>query len=66
MTFLTESKLEEQASATGWNLLKASLPDLTKTLTVQQRGIPLWKYAVVLALIFLLIETLLIRFWKTT
>ena len=66
MTFLTETKLDELSAAAGWNLLKASLPDLTKTLTVLQRGVPLWKYAVVLGLIFLLIETLLIRFWKTT
>lgn len=69
MNFLSEAELKTaigQAGFESWNLLEASVQDVGKTLSQLNKGISLWKYAIVLALLFLLIETLLIRFWKTS
>ena len=38
--------------------------DFTKMIVAKQKGIELWKYALLLALLFLAIEILLLRFWK--
>ncbi|MEZ4906372.1 MAG: hypothetical protein R2771_01720 [Saprospiraceae bacterium] len=38
--------------------------NFTKMINAEQNGIQLWKWAIILALIFLAIEILLIRFWK--
>ncbi|MGE5356964.1 MAG: BatA domain-containing protein [Deltaproteobacteria bacterium] len=38
--------------------------NFTKLINAKQRGIELWKWAVILALIFLAIEIILLRFWK--
>ncbi len=56
----------ESKNLSNWKLLKAAVEDLGKTLTMLNKGVSLWKYAVALALFFLLVETLLIRFWKKT
>lgn len=45
--------------------VNASVPDLTKHLKQLTDGISLWKYCILIMLLFLLIETLLLRFWKT-
>ncbi len=37
---------------------------LTRTLTVEQKGTELWKWCLFLILVFLLLESLLIRFWN--
>jgi len=49
----------------NWSYFNASTPDLKKTLLDLNNGIALWKYAIFAALICLLLEILLIRFWKT-
>lgn len=38
--------------------------DFSEIITTQSKGTPLWKWCLVLALIFLALETLLLRFWK--
>lgn len=38
--------------------------DFTKMIVEKQKGIELWKYALLLALIFLAVEIILLRFWK--
>lgn len=68
MTFFTEDEISQELSNAGlsnWTLLKSTVQDVGKTLSVLNKGFSLWKYAIVLALLFLLMETLLIRFWKT-
>jgi hypothetical protein len=60
------TQLSNGAHLAGVQLYKANVNDLTKTLNQQAEGIPLWKYCVLLALLFLLIEILLLRFWKTS
>lgn len=39
--------------------------NFTKMINAKQRGVELWKWAIILALLFLAIEILLLRFWKT-
>ena len=38
--------------------------DFADTITTQSKGTPLWKWCLILALIFLLLETVLLRLWK--
>ncbi|NND08544.1 MAG: hypothetical protein HKN87_19360 [Saprospiraceae bacterium] len=49
----------------GANILrKSQLADLGSYIAEKDRGIILWKYCLILALIFLALETLVIRFWS--
>ncbi len=69
MSFYTDGQLKDMTEESGfnnWKLLTSTTQDIGKTLRVLNSGIPLWKYAILLTLLFLLIETLLIRFWKTS
>lgn len=38
--------------------------NFTKMINAKERGVELWKWAIILALIFLAIEIILLRFWK--
>ncbi len=38
--------------------------DFADTITMQSKGTPLWKWCLIIALVFLLVETLLLRVWK--
>jgi hypothetical protein len=38
---------------------------ITQIVNEQNEGIHLWKYCIIATLLFLALETLLIRFWKT-
>lgn len=60
------AQLSNGAHLTGLQFYTSNVNDLTKTLHQQAEGIALWKYCILLALLFLLIEILLLRFWKTT
>lgn len=69
MKFSSESELENfisNISEGSWQLLSGGLPELTKQLTAMHSGVPLWKYVILLSLLFFLVEILLIRFWKTS
>lgn len=55
----------EKAGLQNWNYISVKEQDLTGSIKTLQQGIPLWKYAIVGALIFLLLEIILIRYWKT-
>jgi hypothetical protein len=49
----------------GWNIIDNTLSaDFTSIISEKDKGIILWKWCIILALIFLAIETLLLRFWK--
>lgn len=67
LEYLSATQLAElSASKTDFRIFDAASPDLTKTLTQLNEGVALWKYCVIAALLFLLLETLLLRFWKTS
>lgn len=68
MQFYNESGLPAALSEAGLanaQVYKAAEPDFTKTINRAAEGISLWKYCIILTLVFLLAETLLLRFWKT-
>jgi hypothetical protein len=68
MDFYTVDDIKSKADESGMLNLTTFNPenvDLTKTLSQLSDGISLWKYCIVFVLLFLLIEILLLRFWKT-
>jgi len=68
MNFYTVDEIKSKADESGMLNLTTFKPenvDLTKTLSQLSDGISLWKYCIVFVLLFLLIEILLLRFWKT-
>jgi hypothetical protein len=68
MIFYNEAMIQEKIETLkleNWSYFNASTPDLKKTLLDLNNGISLWKYAIISALVCLLLEILLIRFWKT-
>ncbi len=54
----------QQYKLSNMQMLATEVPNLTKKLNQLAEGIALWKYCIVLVLLFLLIEILLLRFWK--
>lgn len=69
MQFLDEASLQEKGKAArlnGLNYYKPTSANLTKTLNQLAEGISLWKYCIILVLLFLLAETLILRYWKTS
>ena len=68
MIFYDEAMIQEKIETLkleNWSYFNAATPDLKKTLLDLNNGISLWKYAIFSALVCLLLEILLIRFWKT-
>lgn len=61
---LTKSDLESRYGAAA-NILSNSMEaDLSTIIKEKDQGITFWRWCLILALIFLAIETLLLRFWK--
>jgi hypothetical protein len=68
MLFYDEEVIQEKIETLkleNWSYFNSATPDLKKTLLDLNNGISLWKYAIISALVCLLLEILLIRFWKT-
>ncbi|HOS47536.1 MAG TPA: BatA domain-containing protein [Bacteroidia bacterium] len=69
MQFSDEATLQEKGKSArigSMNYYKPTAADLTKTLNQLAEGISLWKYCIILVLLFLLAETLILRYWKTS
>ena len=61
---MTKAELESRYGNTS-NVLDNTLnADLTTIIKEKDKGVSLWRWFLILALIFLAIETLLLRFWK--
>ncbi len=56
--------IADQISANTQILDQVALADLSSYLKESREGIPLWRWCLIIALLFLLIESLLLRFWK--
>lgn len=55
----------DDLKASGLEVLRETeVADLTSWVSEQERGIALWRWCVILTLVFLAAETLLLRFWK--
>ncbi|MFM9007866.1 MAG: hypothetical protein ACKORE_04710, partial [Bacteroidota bacterium] len=69
LEYFSEDELEAMISSRGltnWAIMSTGVPDVGKILKQEQRGTPLWKWAILLSLLFLLFEVVLIRYWKTS
>ena len=64
MDITSSNTLEDYAQNSNINLLDASLKaDFSSYINEKDKGIALWRWCLILALVFLAIETLLLRFW---
>jgi hypothetical protein len=69
MDFLPEEDLmaaAEQVKGTAIRVYSPETGDLTKSIGRENEGIALWKYCLIATLLFLLAETLILRYWRTT
>jgi len=67
LAHFSEAELTEQLESIGWlnnSVLDGSMQEIGKEIRVLDEGRPLWKLFLILALIFLAIEILFIRFLK--
>ncbi len=62
-TCLSGSEVEEQFGDQAHIVQRTQLADLAQYIEQKDQGIVLWKYCLILALIFLALEALTIRFW---
>ncbi len=63
----TSGELEDLATQyhlTKASVIKSDLPSMSKQLAQLESGVQLWKYCILLALVFLALEELLLRFWR--
>jgi hypothetical protein len=67
MSFLDAEKLSEQVTELRLDNFKvdAKFGATAMAGNKESTGIPLWKYCIILSLIFLTIEIVLLKFWKT-
>ncbi|MFM7176748.1 MAG: BatA domain-containing protein [Bacteroidota bacterium] len=67
MSFNDVDMLSEQIGEARLANFKVDATSGAKALagTLDSTGVPLWKYCIILALLFLTIEILLLKFWKT-
>jgi len=65
MTMFTESDLLKFSNNTKIKLIDAALQaNITGTISEKDKGIVLWKWFIIGALLFLALEALLLRFYK--
>ncbi|MBK7855539.1 MAG: hypothetical protein IPJ79_12110 [Bacteroidetes bacterium] len=67
LNFFNEANLGSVINASMFksvNILSGNTPSLTKSIKEQSQGIALWKYCIILVLVFLGFEVLLLRFMK--
>ncbi len=67
MSFLTKeviNKFLTKNHLTSYKLLDNSIQTLTQTITTQDKGIELWRWMLLFAILFLVAEILLLRFWQ--
>lgn len=64
MKFYSPDELQKEPQAKNFTVVRNVSRDLSHTLTGQNLGIPLWKVSVIFALLFLIMEILLLKLWK--
>jgi hypothetical protein len=64
MKFLTGEQIADSSGSFKINVLDVSKASLTTEIKNIQQGSQLWKWFIIAALLFLIAETLIIRFWK--
>ena len=69
MKLLTSDEMEENLGENrlGIHIIsETEQNDMTNTISAKDKGISLWKYFLLAVLLFLMVETLLIRLWRTS
>ncbi len=64
MKFLNAAQLKEQYPQPNVNVVNGANAEVATVVKELDRGTPLWKLCLILTLLFLAIETVLLRFWK--
>jgi hypothetical protein len=64
MDFLTDEELKTSMTSLHPDVMDTGNLGAGYQASIQERGVPLWKWFIVGALVFLLTETLVIRFWR--
>ena len=64
MDYWNEADLKARAGEQVTVLTSNEDTDYEQLIGQRSQGIPLWRWCVIAALVFLLIEGLLLRFWK--
>ncbi len=64
LEYLSESDLKESVGQNMSVISTTATADVSNLIGERSQGVVLWRWCVILALIFLLIEVLLLRFWK--
>ena len=65
LAYVSVNELEDNYSAQAVVWRETARASFRQQITEQQEGIVLWRWCIILALTFLGLEVLLIRFWKT-
>ncbi len=65
LSYFNESDLENQLGPSMDIISTTARAGLTEVVGERSQGVILWRWCLILALIFLGLETLLLRFWKT-
>jgi len=65
MKFLNTESLKENFNAPNSLVIENVNQDLKNVVSELDKGVALWKWCLILALVFLGVEILLLRFWKT-
>jgi len=67
LDFSTTEELDDRllnANLSEINLLPARIETISQTLKISRQGVPLWKYCILLAILFLLTEIVLLKVFK--
>jgi hypothetical protein len=62
---LTEDELKERLAPNMEILARSAKADFTAVVTEEDRGVSLWRWCLVFVLLFLAVESLLLRLWRT-
>ncbi len=67
MSFLSKKEILNYLNKnhlSHYQILDNNIQTLTQTITTRNKGIELWRWMLLIALIFVIVEILLLRFWK--
>jgi hypothetical protein len=67
LDFINADKLRTRLDQAGYSsiqLLEANPEDIRERVEIEKQGLPLWKYFIVFAIVFLIAEILMLRFGK--
>ncbi|MCC6723352.1 MAG: hypothetical protein IT258_02490, partial [Saprospiraceae bacterium] len=65
LSYLSATELEEKATSPNISILdNDAAADLGSVVSDRSKGVVLWKWCVIIALLALAVEVLLLRFWK--